>query len=88
MDADGDFRFILFASGLIVIIALVLCLLPSRYQINLIEAEEYERKRSTANTFLYTTIENRDLRKISFGGIVNNANDGILWAMLPVILLP
>ena len=90
MDADGDFRFILFASGLIVIIALVLCLLflPDTKSWALIEAEEYEFVNEVpTNTFLYTTITNRDLRRISFGGMVNNANDGILWAMLPVILL-
>lgn len=90
MDSDGDFRFILFASGLIVVIALVLCLLflPDTTSWALIEAEEHEHSGGApSNVFLHTSIENRDLRRISFGGMVNNANDGILWAVLPVVLL-
>ena len=74
MDADGDFRFILFASGLIVVIALVLCLLflPDTRSWALIEAEEHEHSAGApSNVFFHTTIKNRDLRKISFGGMVN-----------------
>lgn len=90
MDTDGDFRFILFTSGIIVVIALVLCLLflPDTRPWALIEAEEHEHSAGApSNVFLHTTIKNPDLRRISFGGMVNNANDGILWAVLPVVLL-
>ena len=89
IDSNGDFRLILFASGIIVVIAILLSLflLPDTRPWALIEAEEYDNNVSPTSVFLHTTIKSPNLRRISFGGLVNNANDGILWAVLPVVLL-
>ena len=37
--------------------------------------------------FYKTTFSNPALRTITWAGVVNNANDGILWAVLPSLLL-
>ena len=37
--------------------------------------------------FAETTWKNKALRNITWSGVVNNANDGILWAVLPILLV-
>lgn len=91
MDTNGDFRYILIASGAIILLALIIALLflPDTRPWALVEAqEEYDTSETTpANIFAHTSWKNGALRLFSIGGLINNANDGILWALVPVTLL-
>ena len=39
------------------------------------------------NIFLHTSFKEAKLRNITWAGLVNNANDGVLWAILPFLLI-
>lgn len=39
------------------------------------------------NVFVKTTLKDRRLSSITLAGLINNANDGVLWALLPSLLL-
>ncbi|MCP9200539.1 MFS transporter [Gramella sp. GC03-9] len=39
------------------------------------------------NVFLDTTFRNRTLSSVTQAGLVNNLNDGMIWGLLPIILL-
>lgn len=91
MDTNGDFRYILITSGVVVLLALLIALLflPDTRPWALVEAEEeYDTSETTpANIFVHTSWRNGALRLFSIGGLINNANDGILWALVPITLL-
>ncbi|MDT0642617.1 MFS transporter [Zunongwangia sp. F363] len=42
---------------------------------------------SLKNVFLDTTFRNRTLSSVTQAGLVNNLNDGMIWGLLPIILL-
>ena len=39
------------------------------------------------NVFLETTFKNKTLSSVTQAGLVNNLNDGMIWGLLPIILL-
>ena len=39
------------------------------------------------NVFLETTLKNKTLSSVTQAGLVNNLNDGMIWGLLPVLLL-
>lgn len=39
------------------------------------------------NVFLETTLKNKSLSSITQAGMVNNLNDGMIWGLLPIVLL-
>ncbi len=39
------------------------------------------------NVFLETTLKNKNLSTITQAGMVNNLNDGMIWGLLPILLL-
>jgi MFS family permease len=39
------------------------------------------------NVFLETTIKNKTLSSVTQAGLVNNLNDGMIWGLLPIILI-
>ena len=39
------------------------------------------------NVFLETTLKNKTLSAVTQAGLVNNLNDGMIWGLLPVLLL-
>lgn len=91
MDTNGDFRYVLFASGAVVVLALIITLLflPDTRPWAQIEAQEQLDTTASipSNVFTHTSWKNPPLRLFSAGGLINNANDGILWALVPVTLL-
>ncbi|MEY3422054.1 MAG: hypothetical protein RIR48_2357, partial [Bacteroidota bacterium] len=42
---------------------------------------------SLDNIFMETTFKNKTLSSVTQAGLVNNLNDGMIWGLLPVILL-
>ena len=91
MDTKGDLRYILFATLIIVLLAIIIALflLPNTQPWAELEArKEYENSTAVAkNIFVFASWENRSLRLLNIGGLVNNANDAIVWAVLPSLLL-
>lgn len=51
-----------------------------------LESDQHNSK-EIDNVFLTTTYRDPNLSAITQGGIVNNLNDGMLWGVLPVLLL-
>ncbi|MEH6620718.1 MFS transporter [Maribacter arcticus] len=39
------------------------------------------------NIFLETTLKNKTLSSVTQAGLVNNLNDGMIWGLLPIVLL-
>ncbi len=46
-----------------------------------------DKTKSLENVFLETTFKNKTLSSITQAGLVNNLNDGMIWGLLPMILL-
>lgn len=44
-------------------------------------------QKSMASVFKETTISNKTLSSVTQAGLVNNLNDGMIWGLLPVLLL-
>lgn len=58
------------------------------------DTREFVKKEAITNTtkklehvFLETTFKNKTLSSISQAGLVNNLNDGMIWGLLPIVLL-
>ena len=52
--------------------------------------EQESRSSKTAslgNVFLETTFRNRTLSSVTQAGLVNNLNDGMIWGLLPILLV-
>lgn len=45
------------------------------------------KTKSLSNVFMETTFKNKTLSSITQAGLVNNLNDGMIWGLLPVVLL-
>ena len=43
--------------------------------------------RSLENVFMETTFKNKTLSSVTQAGLVNNLNDGMIWGLLPILLL-
>jgi len=44
-------------------------------------------KEQLKNVFIETSFKNKALSSITFAGLVNNLNDGMIWGLLPIFLL-
>ncbi|UAB84414.1 MFS transporter [Zunongwangia sp. SCSIO 43204] len=58
------------------------------------DTREFVRKESLTNNtaqlenvFLETTFKNKTLSSVTQAGLVNNLNDGMIWGLLPIVLL-
>jgi len=59
----------------------------TRKFISLEEREHPGNKAELKNIFLDTTFKNKNLSAITQAGFVNNLNDGMIWGLLPILLL-
>lgn len=46
-----------------------------------------DKTRALGNVFLETSFKNRTLSAVTQAGLVNNLNDGMIWGLLPMLLL-
>lgn len=91
VESTGEVQFILYGAEILALVALAIAIfyLPDTQPWVDLEAMEHggippsEEK----GIFYRTTFGDPELRKITWAGIANNANDGILWAVLPAALL-
>jgi len=51
------------------------------------QEEKTDNKASLDNIFIETTFKNKTLSSVTQAGLVNNLNDGMIWGLLPIILL-
>ena len=78
------------AMGIVLVASLItVFILPETEPWAALEAktEVIQPNQNVESIFYKTTWSNPALRTITWTGVVNNANDGILWAVLPSILL-
>lgn len=56
---------------------------------NVFVKKESESKASTKlqNVFIDTTFKNKTLSSVTQAGLINNLNDGMIWGLLPILLL-
>jgi MFS family permease len=91
VEQTGEVRTILYVAECVVGIALVLSILvlpDTKPWVELEVMEQGGADKSDANGIFYrTTFGDRELRRITWAGVANNANDGVLWAVLPSALL-
>ena len=54
----------------------------------MVHKEEHSDKAShSANIFYHTTIKNKNLSATTQAGLINNLNDGMIWGLLPILLV-
>jgi MFS family permease len=78
------------AMGIVLVASLItVFILPETEPWAALEAktEAVHENRSEEKIFAKTTWSDPALRTITWTGVVNNANDGVLWAVLPSLLL-
>lgn len=46
-----------------------------------------DKREPLGNVFLETTLKNKTLSSITQAGLINNLNDGMIWGLLPIVLL-
>ena len=70
------------------IIGLILSILfvkDTRQFVN--QEQKIDTTKSFDNVFLETTFTNKNLSSITQAGMVNNLNDGMIWGLLPILLV-
>ena len=70
------------------IIGLALSILfvkDTRHFVN--QEQKIDTTQSFDNVFLETTFKNKNLSSITQAGMVNNLNDGMIWGLLPILLV-
>ncbi|MCH1533709.1 MAG: MFS transporter [Schleiferiaceae bacterium] len=77
------------AMGVVLIASLVaVFIIPETLPWVELEAKAHSKSNENKKSVFYqTTFGDPSLRTITWAGVVNNANDGILWAVLPSMLL-
>ncbi|MGD1981654.1 MAG: MFS transporter [Flavobacteriales bacterium] len=78
------------AMGIVLLASLItVFILPETEPWAALEAktEAVHENRNDEKIFIKTTWSDPALRNITWTGVVNNANDGVLWAVLPSLLL-
>jgi len=73
--------------GLAIIGLLSSILLVQDTQLHMKKEEVTSKTESLDNVFVETTFKNKTLSSITQAGLVNNLNDGMIWGLLPMILL-
>jgi MFS family permease len=51
------------------------------------QEQQVDTKESLGNVFLETSFKNKNLSSITQAGLVNNLNDGMIWGLLPILLV-
>ena len=51
------------------------------------QVQEQERRENKTNIFMQTSFRHRALSSITQAGMINNLNDGMMWGLLPMLLL-
>ena len=51
------------------------------------QEQQTATSKSLENVFLETTFKNKNLSSITQAGLVNNLNDGMIWGLLPILLV-
>lgn len=51
------------------------------------QESQIDKTQALENVFLETTFRNRTLSSVTQAGLVNNLNDGMIWGLLPMLLL-
>lgn len=51
------------------------------------QEQKIDTTNSLDNVFLETTFKNKNLSSITQAGLVNNLNDGMIWGLLPILLI-
>ncbi len=51
------------------------------------QEQKIDTTSSLDNVFLQTTFKNKNLSAITQAGLVNNLNDGMIWGLLPILLI-
>lgn len=70
------------------IIGLILSLIFVRDTIDFVQKEqETTQTDRLENIFIETSFKNKALSSITQGGLVNNLNDGMIWGLLPILLI-
>lgn len=46
-----------------------------------------DKTAAMANVFLETTFRNKTLSSVTQAGLINNLNDGMIWGLLPIVLI-
>lgn len=73
---------------LISIVGLLLSIFWVKDTKNFVQQEQASsRKGELNNIFLETSLTNKTLSSVTQAGLVNNLNDGMIWGLLPMILL-
>jgi MFS family permease len=49
--------------------------------------EATETKKTLSNVFVATTLTDKTLSSVTQAGLVNNLNDGMIWGLLPIVLV-
>ena len=73
--------------GLAIIGLLSSIILVKDTQLHMKKEESTTNTESLDNVFIETTFKNKTLSAITQAGLVNNLNDGMIWGLLPMILL-
>jgi len=70
------------------IIGLLLSILWIKDTKKFVEKEsETNQIEKLSNIFLETTIKNKTLSSVTQAGLINNLNDGMIWGLLPILLI-
>jgi len=52
-----------------------------------VNSEATESKKALSNVFTATTFTDKTLSSVTQAGLVNNLNDGMIWGLLPIVLV-
>src|SRR6056297_399905 len=70
------------------IIGLILSLVWVRDTSDFVKREsETNQTKALTNIFIETTFKNKTLSSVTQAGLINNLNDGMIWGLLPILLL-
>jgi MFS family permease len=73
------------AISIIGFILSILFVKDTRHFVN--QEQKIDSTQSFDNVFLETTFKNKNLSSITQAGMVNNLNDGMIWGLLPILLV-
>jgi MFS family permease len=70
------------------IVAFLTGYIAQEYGVKFVHQEQQvDTKESLGNVFLETSFKNKNLSSITQAGLVNNLNDGMIWGLLPILLV-
>jgi MFS family permease len=51
------------------------------------QEQQHDNTKQLQHVFIETTLKNKTLSSVTQAGLVNNLNDGMIWGLLPIVLL-